>query len=205
MKNKITLIAAAAAASTLALTAGAASAQSWASINQRQVNLDARIDAGVRSGELTRAEAANLRADYRAVADLEMRYRANGLSQWERQDLDRRFDSISTRIRYDRNDRDDRYGDDRWNGAGWMNINQRQAQLDRRIDQGLRSGQLTRQEAYRLRGEFQAIARLETRYRVNGLSQWERADLDRRFDVLSDRVRLERSDRDRYSYGYGPR
>ena len=86
-----------------------------------------------------------------------------------------------------------------------MNINQRQAQLDRRIDQGLRSGQLTRQEAYRLRGEFQTIARLETRYRVNGLSQWERADLDRRFDVLSDRVRLERSDRDRYSYGYGPR
>lgn len=199
MKNKITLIAAA-AASTLALTAGAASAQSWASINQRQVNLDSRIEAGVRSGELTRAEAANLRADYRAVADLEMRYRANGLSQWERQDLDRRFDSISTRIRYDRNDRDDR-----WNGAGWVNINQRQAQLDRRIDQGLRSGQLTRSEAYRLRGEFQTIARLETRYRVNGLSQWERADLDRRFDVLSDRVRLERSDRDRYSYGYGPR
>lgn len=198
MKNKITLIAA--AASTLALTAGAASAQSWASINQRQVNLDSRIEAGVRSGELTRAEAANLRADYRAVADLEMRYRANGLSQWERQDLDRRFDSISTRIRYDRNDRDDR-----WNGAGWVNINQRQAQLDRRIDQGLRSGQLTRSEAYRLRGEFQTIARLETRYRVNGLSQWERADLDRRFDVLSDRVRLERSDRDRYSYGYGPR
>ena len=69
MKNKITLIAAA-AASTLALTAGAASAQSWASINQRQANLDARIDAGLRTGELSRGEAANLRADYRAVADL---------------------------------------------------------------------------------------------------------------------------------------
>lgn len=197
MKNKITLIAAAAAASTLALTAGAASAQSWASINQRQANLDAGIDAGLRSGELTRGEAANLRAEYRAVADLEMRYRADGLSQWERQDLDRRFDSISTRIRYDR--------DDRWSPAGWMDINQRRAQLDRRIDQGLRSGQLTRQEALRLRGEFQTIARLETRYRAGGLSQWERADLDRRFDVLSDRIRSERSDRDRYSYGYGPR
>lgn len=198
MKNKTALIAA--AASVLALSAGAASAQSWASVNQRQANLDARIEAGLRSGELTRAEAANLRADFRAVADLEMRYRANGLSQWERQDLDRRFDALSTRIRYDRNDRDDR-----WGGGGWVNINQRQAQLDRRIDQGLRSGQLTRNEAYRLRSEFQTIARLETRYRINGLSQWERADLDRRFDVLSDRIRDERSDRDRYSYGYGPR
>jgi hypothetical protein len=197
MKNKIALIAA--AASALALSAGAASAQSWASINQRQANLDARIDAGLRSGELTRAEANTLRAEFRTVADLEMRYRANGLSQWERQDLDRRFDALSMRIRYDRNDRDERWG------GGWTNINQRQAQLDRRIDQGLRSGQLTRTEAYRLRSEFQTIARLETRYRVNGLSQWERADLDRRFDTLSNRIRDERSDRDRYSYGYGPR
>lgn len=199
MKNKITLIAAA-AASTLALTAGAASAQSWASINQRQTNLDARIDAGLRSGELTRVEAADLRNDYRAVADLEARYRVGGLSQWERQDLDRRFDAISTRIRYDRNDRDDR-----WNGGGWTAIDQRQTQLDRRIDQGLRSGQLTRTEAYRLRGEFQTIARLETRYRANGLSQWERADLDRRFDVLAQKVHWERRDNDRYSSGYGPR
>ena len=78
MKNKITLIAAA-AASTLALTAGAASAQSWASINQRQTNLDARIDAGLRSGELTRVEAAAQRNDKRAVADLEDRYRVGGL------------------------------------------------------------------------------------------------------------------------------
>lgn len=197
MKNKITLIAAA-AASTLALAAGAASAQSWAPINQRQANLDARIDAGVRSGELSRAEAASLRAEYSAVADLEMRYRMGGLSQWERQDLDRRYDGISARIRYDRGDRDDRWG-------GWTAIDQRQAQLDRRIDRGLRSGQLTRNEAYRLRSEFQTIARLETRYRAGGLSQWERADLDRRFDALADRIRWERRDSDRYSYGYGPR
>ena len=82
-----------------------------------------------------------------------------------------------------------------------MNINQRQAQLDRRIDQGMRSGKITRREAYRLRNEFQAIARLETRYRVNGLSTWERADLDRRFDTLAARIRWERRDGDRYSYG----
>ncbi|OGN46018.1 MAG: hypothetical protein A2795_00285, partial [Caulobacterales bacterium RIFCSPHIGHO2_01_FULL_67_30] len=36
----------------------------------------------------------------------------------------------------------------------WSSINARQANLDRRIDQGVRSGQLSRREATRLRGEF---------------------------------------------------
>ena len=92
--------------------------------------------------------------------------------------------------------------------APWQNINQRQAQLDRRIDQGVRTGQLTRNEAYRLRSEFRQIARLEARYRqTGGLQGWERADLDRRFDVLSRKIRIERHDRDdrypRYGGGYG--
>ncbi len=98
-----------------------------------------------------------------------------------------------------------RYDDGRHPQGGWMNINQRQAQLDRRIDRGVRNGQITRREAIGLRSEFQAIARLENRYRVNGLSQWERADLDRRFDTLSARIRYERHDGDRYGYGYGER
>lgn len=96
-------------------------------------------------------------------------------------------------------------GYDRNGGRDWANINQRQAQLDRRIDMGVRSGQLNRSEAIRLRAEFRDIARLEHRYRANGLSRWERADLDRRFDVLSAKVRWERRDNDRYGYGYGYR
>lgn len=188
-----------AAASVLALSAGAASAQGWMSINQRQANLDARIDAGVRSGDLTRREAVKLRGDFRAVSNLEATYRRNGLSNWERADLDRRFDALSSRIRFERHDRDDRRGD------GWMNINQRQANLDRRIDQGIRTGKITRAEAYRLRANFQTIARLENRYRANGLSNWERADLDRRFDTLSARIRIEANDSNRYGAGYGRR
>jgi hypothetical protein len=89
--------------------------------------------------------------------------------------------------------------------GGWTSINQRQTQLDRRIDVGVRNGQLTRQEAWRLRGEFNQIARLEARYRQNGLSNWERADLDRRFDRLSAQIRYERRDGQEYGYGYGPR
>lgn len=93
-----------------------------------------------------------------------------------------------------------------YRGNDWQSINQRQMQLDRRIDRGVQRGEITRAEAYRLRGEFNQLARLEHRYRVNGLTRWERADLDRRFDRLSAQIRYERNDRDRqYGYGYGPR
>ncbi|HRD28784.1 MAG TPA: hypothetical protein PLO65_10840 [Caulobacter sp.] len=77
----------------------------WTSINQRQAVLDARIDAGVRDGSLTRAEAARLRADFNDLARMEADYRRDGLTNAERADLDRRFDLLSARIRADRRDR----------------------------------------------------------------------------------------------------
>lgn len=100
-----------------------------------------------------------------------------------------------------RYEQDHRGGRDDYRGGrddyrGWQSINQRQANLDRRIDQGVRNGQLSRREAVRLRSEFNQIARLEARYRRGGLTQWERADLDRRFDRLSAQIRYERRDRD---------
>lgn len=174
-----------------AATVPAATAQAgWQNINQRQAQLDRRIDQGVRSGQLNRNEAARLRAEFRGIADLEIRYRrsAPGLTVAERRDLDRRFDALSRKIRAERQD---------GQGAGnWWNINQRQAILDRRIDQGVRSGQLTRMEAVRLRAEFRGIAALEARYRQSrpGLTVAERNDLDRRFDVLARKIRWERRD-----------
>ena len=82
----------------------------------------------------------------------------------------------------------------------WQPINQRQASLDRRIDLGIRNGALTRPEATRLRGEFRQIAQLEHRYRAGGLNAWERRDLNRRFDVLSAKVRWEKHDRNQRRY-----
>lgn len=93
-----------------------------------------------------------------------------------------------------------------WQGrpGAWMSIDARQANLERRIDRGLRDGSLTRREADRLRAEFRDIARLEYRYRSGGLTSWERADLDRRFDRLAMSIRAERRDgQQRYGYGYG--
>lgn len=83
------------------------------------------------------------------------------------------------------------------NAAPWQNINARQANLEQRIDQGVRSGTLTRGEAQRLRGDYAALNRLESSYRRSGggLSNWERADLNRRFDRLSAQVRVDKHDR----------
>ena len=79
----------------------------------------------------------------------------------------------------------------------WQNINQRQAKIEQRIDQGVRSGALTRREATNLRAEFRGISRLERQYRQSrpGLTNAERRDLDRRFDALARQVRWEKHDR----------
>jgi len=192
----LALLAATALAGAAAPATMAAAQPAFQSINQRQSNLDARIDAGVRNGSLTRAEAANLRAEFQALVRMEADYRRSGgvFTTFERQDLNRRFDLLSAKIRMDRNDNDSR---------DWQAINQRQAELDRRIDMGVRNGTLSRVEAARLRAEFQNIARLEAQYRRSGggLNMAERQDLDRRFDALSNQIRDQRQDGNNGWYG----
>ena len=107
---KRVLLTLAAASAVLVSLPAAANAAPWQSINQRQANLDRRIDQGVRKGDLTRSEAQRLRSEYRDLVQLERKYRhsGGGLSAWERQDLDRRFDRLSHRIYAERNDRQHR-------------------------------------------------------------------------------------------------
>lgn len=85
-----------------------AEAQRHQPIDQRQHNILNRIDRGVRNGSLTRNEAQRLRTEFRGLERLEYRYRANGLSVRERNDLNRRYDVLSQRVRYERRDRQDR-------------------------------------------------------------------------------------------------
>lgn len=82
------------------------------------------------------------------------------------------------------------------NYGGWQSLNVRRANLDRRIDQGVRNGALSRREAISLRSQFNGLLRLEANYRRGGLTGWERQDLDRRYDRLSAQIRIERRDRD---------
>jgi Spy/CpxP family protein refolding chaperone len=96
----------AAAAALAAAVPAIADAAPWQSINQRQANLDHRIDQGVRNHSLTRPEATQLRSDFRQLARLEAQYRRSrpGLTAAERRDLDRRFDNLSQRIYAERHD-----------------------------------------------------------------------------------------------------
>ena len=104
------LISAATVAGIFAMAVAPASAAPWQSINQRQANVEQRIDQGVRNGSLTRSEAMRLRGEFRDLARLEARYRSsNGLSMRERNDLNRRFDRLSAQVRYERHDRQHRY------------------------------------------------------------------------------------------------
>lgn len=175
-----------------ALTAAIPAVASAQNINQRQDNLYARIEAGIRSGQLTRPEADRLRNDFQGLVRLEADYRrsAPGLTDRERADLNKRFDVLSNRIQVARHD-DNRYS------ANWENIDRRQDRLFRRIDTGVRNGDLTRREASRLRADFNALLRLEANYRRSGggLSVAERRELDRRMDALSARIKDERHDR----------
>jgi Ni/Co efflux regulator RcnB len=76
--------------------------------------------------------------------------------------------------------------------SDWQPLSQRQDNIERRIDEGQRNGQLTRREARGLHEQFRDLLRLEDRYRRDGMSRRERADLERRYDALSDRVRFDR-------------
>ncbi|UZK70816.1 hypothetical protein OKW76_07285 [Sphingomonas sp. S1-29] len=87
-----------------------ASAQQWQNINARQVNIEQRINTGIRNGALTRPEATRLRTQFRNLNGLEQQYRRSGggLTQAERRDLDRRFDALAQRVRTQKNDRQGR-------------------------------------------------------------------------------------------------
>lgn len=77
--------------------------------------------------------------------------------------------------------------------SDWIPLAQRQDNIEHRIDDGVRSGQLTRREAHSLRDQFHALLRQEARFeRHGGLTLDERADLERRYDALSARVRFDR-------------
>jgi hypothetical protein len=90
--------------------------------------------------------------------------------------------------RPDRYDRQQRYDNDRAERLMW------------RIERAERRGTLNSGAASWLRREVSNTERLAWRYSRDGFSQWERQDIDRRYDQLARRV--DRDDR-RYGYGYG--
>ena len=74
-------------------------------------------------------------------------------------------------------------------------INERQARLEQRIEQGWRRGELTRQEFGRLQNEMREIDRAERYFWSDGrLTARERGDLNARLDHVSRLIQVERHD-----------
>lgn len=74
----------------------------------------------------------------------------------------------------------------------------RAAQMDQRIENGVRDGSLTLSDADLLRSELRSDQRLHDQYAADGMSGWQQRDLDRRFDELSNNI--FRMQRDEYNY-----
>ena len=74
-------------------------------VNARQANQTARIQEGVKSGELTRPEAQELRTERRDINGLEQGYKSDGtLSKDERQTLHQELNQQSKEIYEEKHD-----------------------------------------------------------------------------------------------------
>ena len=104
-------------------------------VENRIEQLQARFQAGVQSGLISRSEAQSLRPQLRQLRQLERQYSVNGLNQQERQDLQQRIRYVRQQLRmadggannryaaWDREDgySDDGYGNDRYDNNGYDN------------------------------------------------------------------------------------
>lgn len=80
--------------------------------------------------------------------------------------------------------------------AATPGVNQRQANQERRIDQGVASGQLTRREAHRLERQQGAIDRAEDRAKADGkVTTQERRRLHHMQDHASADIARQKHDR----------
>ena len=114
-------------------------------VNQRQHNQHERIEQGVRSGELNARETHRLNQEQRQIREEERAYRADGqLDAAERKDLRQDQNQANRHIYKEKHDAQHR-------GPRDPGVNARQANQRDRIQQGARSGELTREEAKGLR------------------------------------------------------
>ncbi len=199
-----------AAALALAITAGAASAQTPATNQDRlgvvvgalfgdRLGLSAMDQAWLRGGrplrdgqsQFTGRIDAGVRAGS-VSASAATRLRADYTALV---DLENRYaaDGISTQERADLNARYTALTQTLDSGAAGYGetstVAEGRAAFDARVDAAVTARRLTRTEATRLKTDYQALIQVETRYNADGsINATERADLDARLDALDVRV-----------------
>jgi len=161
-------------------------------VNQRQHNQRERIQQGVKSGELTRRETGRLVEEQRDIRQLERGYKSDGtLTGAERRDLQHEQNQASRDIYRQKHDEQDRPPA----AVRDPGVNERQANQTARIQQGVKSGELTHGEAQELRTERRDIRDLEHTYKEDGtLTHDERQDLHQQLNQESREIYEEKHD-----------
>jgi hypothetical protein len=164
-------------------------------VNARQQTQRARIQQGARSGELTRRETRGAVGDQRDIRQLERGYRSDGtLTGGERRDLHREQNEASRDIHRQKHD-----GQARPDApAREPGVNQRQANQTARIVDGVKAGELTRDETQGLREERGDIRQSQQDYRSDGsLTKDERKDLHQQLNGQSQSIYDEKHDEEK--------
>jgi hypothetical protein len=190
-KRHLVLLTAATLIGVAQFTPGYAQVQgstTGAGIDQREANQQQRIQQGINSGALTQGEANRLQHREQSIANQEQRMRAREGGELTTQDravLNNRLDRTSNAIHQDKHNSNVSGGS---TGAG---IDQREANQQRRIQQGINSGSLTKGEANRLEHREQSIANQEQRMRARDggqLTAHDRTVLNNRLDRTSNAI-----------------
>lgn len=166
-------------------------------VNQRQNRQEKRIKSGRASGSLNRREATRLNRQQNALENKEARFRAsgNGLSASERARLQHNQNQLSQNIYNQKHD-----VQNRWNtpnnqpGNQLFDINQTQKNQDKRIYNGVQTGELTQREYNRLDNQQDRFTAKEAEMRQDGLTMKERKKLDFYQDQMSQNIYNQKHD-----------
>jgi hypothetical protein len=156
-------------------------------VNQRQQHQHQRIKQGVRSGELTRRETRKLAEEQRDIRQLERAYKSDGeLTRAERADLHHEQNQASRDIHRQKHDAQDRPVSSVPPAVRDPGANQRQANQTGRTVNGVKTGELTHDEAQDLREGRREIRQTEQEYKSDGmLTREERVDLHQDLNAQS--------------------
>ncbi len=165
-------------------------------IDRAQQAIGARIQQGLASGHITPTEARELYRRDREIEMREIQMKSNGnASPQERQRLRADLEGLADEVeRMMANSDVVRQGRDNTPG-----IDNRQADISERIDEGVRSGYISRRDARRLERRERGIARQEARFKRDGVvTPQERRQLREELNALRDDVeRLLQGERGR--------
>jgi tellurite resistance protein len=177
-------------------------------IQKRMQNQDHRIDQGIQSGALTPRETGKLEAEQAKTQQAEERMKSDGkLTPKERQRLNQMQDRSSRDIYNQKHDAQTaNVGAGAQGNAKDPRVQKRMQNQDRRIGQGVKSGELTPKEAGRLEADQARIQQTEERMKSDGnLTGQERQKLNTMQDRTSDRIDQQKHDRQRAPVKQGPK